>query len=40
LYKAVKQPGGSMVGAEFGGITINESLVLIKWLETGAAQNK
>lgn len=40
LYKAVKQPGGTMIGAEFGGISINESLVIIQWLKTGAAQSK
>lgn len=40
LYKAVKQPGGTMIGAEFGGISANESLIIIQWLKTGAAQSK
>jgi len=40
MYKAVVKPGGTMVGAEFGGLSDFESLILIKWLETGAEQSK
>jgi len=39
LYKAVVNPGGTMIGAEFGGLTLYESQILIKWLETGAEQS-
>ena len=40
LYNAVKQPGGTMIGIEFGGLTDFQSQVIIKWLETGADQSK